>query len=161
MKVAQGDSGCGKNGKRSFYAESCVEKCLEEGVKRKKPVSLQTEQEKLLPNYKNDWNYGNAVQDTNQVLGLIDLNPVMLRRPRNDSLLLLTARFPQMNSLRPNMHLAKALLEKRGKGYRVGVLSNAAVHSGRWARQSFAAWTAARKKRRNPDFGANLFIDSK
>src|SRR5207245_278418 len=67
----------------------------------------------LLPKFQGNWNYGNAVQDANLVLGRIavregridDAKQYLLEAGKSPG-------SPQMNSFGPNMSLAKDLLEK-------------------------------------------------
>jgi hypothetical protein len=67
----------------------------------------------LLPNFHANWNYGNAVQDANLVLGRIAIQEGHIDEAKR---YLLTAGnspgSPQMNSFGPNMSLAQDLLEK-------------------------------------------------
>ena len=110
----------------------------------------------LLPRFKGDWNYGNAVQDANLVLGRI-----AVREGRIDD----AKRFlvesgkspgsPQMDTFGPNMSLAKDLLEK---GEKQAVLEHFEscrkfwkMHDGR-----LDDWSQKVKDGKIPDFGANL-----
>ena len=66
----------------------------------------------LAPGYEDDWNYGNAIQDFNLVLGRLCLKRGDGDRAREH--LLEAGRSPgspQMDSFGPNMSLAKTLLE--------------------------------------------------
>ena len=67
----------------------------------------------LTPKFPNDWNYGNAIQDANQVLGRIALIEGRVEDAK-DYLLKSgdTPGSPQLNSFGPNMTLAKELLEE-------------------------------------------------
>ena len=67
----------------------------------------------LLPKYKGDWNYGNAIQDANLVLGRIAMREVNAEAAKK--YLIAAGKSPgspQMDSFGPNMTLAKDLLEK-------------------------------------------------
>ena len=67
----------------------------------------------LAPKYRRDWNYGNAIQDGNLVLGRIALKEG--RTEEAKQYLIETGKSPgspQMNSFGPNVSLAKDLLEK-------------------------------------------------
>ncbi len=71
------------------------------------------ELEGLAPKYKSDWNYGNAVQDINIVLGRLKLKSGEVEAAK--ARLLAAGKSPgspQMNSFGPNMTLAKDLLAK-------------------------------------------------
>ena len=67
----------------------------------------------LSPTFRSNWNYGNAVQDANLVLGRIALKEDRIDEAKKQ---LLEAGkspgSPQMDSFGPNVSLAKDLLEK-------------------------------------------------
>ena len=67
----------------------------------------------LLPNFPSNWNYGNAVQDANLVLGRVALKEGHVDEAKQ---YLIAAGnspgSPQMDSFGPNVSLAKDLLEK-------------------------------------------------
>ncbi|MCH8977973.1 MAG: hypothetical protein IH945_01860 [Armatimonadetes bacterium] len=75
--------------------------------------NLANELAALTPKFPNDWNYGNAIQDSNQVLGRIaliegrvdDAKEYLLKSGD-------TPGSPQLNSFGPNMTLAKELLDE-------------------------------------------------
>jgi hypothetical protein len=110
----------------------------------------------LLPTFKNNWNYGNAVQDANLVLGRIALAEGQI----DQAIKFLMAAgdgpgSPQMNSFGPNMSLAKDLLEK---GERDAVLQYFGQCSNFWKTDfgKLEQWTQAVRAGKIPDFGANL-----
>jgi tetratricopeptide (TPR) repeat protein len=110
----------------------------------------------LLPKFPNDWNYGNAVQDGNLVLGRI---AVQEGRMEDAKRYLLEAGkspgSPQMNSFGPNMSLAKDLLEK---GEREVVLEYFELCRKFWRmdRGRLDQWSRQVRDGKVPDFGANL-----
>lgn len=110
----------------------------------------------LLPKFPNDWNYGNAVQDANLVLGRIALREGRLEEAKR---YLLEAGkspgSPQMDTFGPNMSLAKDLLEK---GERDAVLEYFALCRKFWQMDNGALnrWSQDVKAGKVPDFGANL-----
>jgi hypothetical protein len=67
----------------------------------------------LIPKFQGNWNYGNAIQDANLVLGRIAVREGRIDEAKE---FLLAAGgspgSPQMNSFGPNMSLARDLLEK-------------------------------------------------
>src|SRR5690606_1423435 len=66
----------------------------------------------LLPNYENNWNYGNAVHKINIVSGRIALHEGKIEEAKTFLLSAgKTKGSPQLNSFGPNMTLAKELLE--------------------------------------------------
>jgi len=110
----------------------------------------------LAPQFKGDWNYGNAIHDANLVLGRIALksghideaNRLLLEAGRSPG-------SPQMNSFGPNMSLAKDLLEKGERDTVVEYFNLCRkfwkMDTGRldqWSQQVIAG--------KIPDFGANL-----
>jgi hypothetical protein len=110
----------------------------------------------LLPQFPNDWNYGNAVQDANLVLGRIAVQEGRMEDAKRH---LLEAGkspgSPQMNSFGPNMSLAKDLIEK---GERDVVLKYFELCRKFWQmdRGRLDHWSQDLKAGKIPDFGANL-----
>jgi len=117
---------------------------------------LATELEGLLPKYGNHWNYGNAVQDANQVLGRIALAEGNVAEAKKRLLASAESKgSPQMNSFGPNMQLAKDLL---AHGERDTVIEYFERCSKFWrmGAERLAAWTESVRKGGTPEFGANL-----
>jgi hypothetical protein len=110
----------------------------------------------LVPQFPNDWNYGNAVQDANLVLGRIavqegrieDAKGYLLEAGRSPG-------SPQMNSFGPNMSLAKDLIQK---GERAVVLEYFELCRKFWKMEGghLDQWGQDVKAGKTPDFGANL-----
>ena len=156
MRVAQGDLDATRSETERFYALNRAAKnaWLKGDVENAR--ALATEMEGLLPKYKNDWNYGNAVQDANQVLGLIALEAGNLAEAKKRLLASADSKgSPQMNSFGPSMRLAKALLEKGEKDV---VLEYFDRCSKFWemGNDRLEAWATSVKKGEIPEFGANL-----
>jgi hypothetical protein len=110
----------------------------------------------LLPKFRGDWNYGNAVQDANLVLGRIALSEGHVDEAKR--CLIAAGKSPgspQMDSFGPNMSLAKDLLEK---GERQVVLDYFELCRKFWKmdRGSLDEWARQVKAGAMPDFGANL-----
>ncbi len=110
----------------------------------------------LLPQFQGNWNYGNAVQDANLVLGRIALREGRVDEAKRH----LTEAgkspgSPQMDSFGPNMSLAKDLLEK---GERDTVLQYFELCRKFWkmGKDQLDHWTKDVKAGQIPDFGANL-----
>lgn len=110
----------------------------------------------LLPQFKSNWNYGNAVQDANLVLGRIAASEGRIDEAKQ---YLLEAGkstgSPQMNSFGPNMSLAKDLLEK---GERQVVLDYFELCQKFWQmdRGTLDMWSQQVNAGEIPNFGANL-----
>lgn len=110
----------------------------------------------LLPKYKGNWNYGNAIQDGNLVLGRIavveghldDAKQFLIKAGNSPG-------SPQMNSFGPNMSLAKDLLEK---GETDAVLEYFELCRKFWKMEDgkLDQWSREVKAGKIPDFGANL-----
>lgn len=103
-----------------------------------------------------DWNYGNAIQDGNHVLGRIALKEGHLAEAKQYLLSSAASKgSPQMNSFGPNMILAKDLLEK---GERETVLEYFSLCRKFWTmgKKSLDEWTQAVKDGQVPNFGPNL-----
>lgn len=110
----------------------------------------------LLPKFQNNWNYGNAVQDANLVLGRIAVREGRIEEAKR---FLIEAGkspgSPQMNSFGPNMSLAKDLLEQ---GERDSVLQYFELCRTFWEmdRGQLDKWAQEVKAGKIPQFGANL-----
>jgi hypothetical protein len=111
---------------------------------------------KLAPDFRGDWNYGNAIQDGNLVLGRIAVHDGQIQEAAK---YLLQAGSspgsPQMDSFGPNMSLAKDLLEK---GDRETVLHYFELCRKFWSMDygKLNQWSQEVKSGEIPDFGANL-----
>jgi uncharacterized membrane protein YeaQ/YmgE (transglycosylase-associated protein family) len=111
---------------------------------------------KLAPNYQGDWNYGNAIQDGNLVLGRIAVRRGQIEEAK--SYLLEAGKSPgspTMDSFGPNMSLAKDLLEKGGQD---AVLQYFELCRKFWANDygKLNQWRDEVKAGNVPSFGANL-----
>ena len=110
----------------------------------------------LLPQFRGNWNYGNAVQDANLVLGRIavredridDAKRYLLQAGKSPG-------SPQMDTFGPNMSLAKDLREK---GERQVVLEHFELCRKFWKMHDgrLDEWSQEVKDGKIPDFGANL-----
>ena len=110
----------------------------------------------LLPKYTGNWNYGNAIQDANIVLGRIAVANGHIEAAKG--YLLKAGKSPgspTMNSFGPNMSLAKDLLEQ---GESEVVLEYFQLCRSFWDmhHDKLDEWTKAVKGGDIPDFGANL-----
>lgn len=107
--------------------------------------------------YQDNWNYGNAIQDVNVVLGRLaiidgridDAKKHLLEAGKSKG-------SPQMNSFGPNMSLAKELLEKGEKDV---VLEYFELCRKFWENMhgELDKWIDEVKKGKIPDFGGNLY----
>lgn len=118
--------------------------------------SFAEELQRLAPSHSKDWNYGNAIQDFNIVLGAIALKIGDTDAAKNH--LLDAGRSPgspQMDTFGPNMTLAKALLDA---GQRDVVLEYFELCRKFWEmhRGRLDEWRDEVKAGRVPNFGANL-----
>ncbi len=110
----------------------------------------------LAPKYRGNWNYGNAIQDGNLVLGRIAIKEGRIEEAKQ---YLIEAGkspgSPQMNSFGPTMSLARELLEK---GEREVVLQYFDLCRKFWemGHDKLDQWTKDVKAGKIPDFGANL-----
>ena len=119
-------------------------------------LSYAEELTDLIPSYQDDWNYGNAIQDSNIVFGikaLLSGDAILAQE-----FLLAAGRSPgspQMNSFGPNMTLAKALVEA---GHRDGVLTYLDLCRVFWShhRGLLDHWHLQISEGGYPDFNANL-----
>ena len=110
----------------------------------------------LAPSYESDWNYGNAIQDGNLVLGRIAVREGRIEEAKQYLLAAGKSKgSPQMDSFGPNMSLAKDLLEK---GERDTVLQYFELCRRFW-RMDYGKlddWRQEVKAGKIPNFGANL-----
>jgi hypothetical protein len=118
--------------------------------------SFAEELERIAPIYKTDWNYGNAVQDFNLVLGRLALKADDLETARQRLIASVQSKgSPQMNSFGPNVTLAKDLLARGDKAI---VLEYLELCRKFWQleRGRLDQWKKDIEEDRVPDFGANL-----
>jgi hypothetical protein len=110
----------------------------------------------LAPHYVNNWNYGNAIQDGNLVLGRIAVREGRIEEAKQCLLAAGNSKgSPQMDSFGPNMSLAKDLLEK---GERDTVLQYFELCRRFWQMDygKLDDWSQEVKAGKIPNFGANL-----
>ncbi len=115
-----------------------------------------TELLSLAPKYVNNWNYGNAIQDGNLVLGRIAVSEGRIEDAKQYLLAAGKSKgSPQMDSFGPNMSLAKDLLEK---GERDAVLQYFELCRKFWTMDygKLDDWSQEVKAGKIPNFGANL-----
>jgi tetratricopeptide (TPR) repeat protein len=108
------------------------------------------------PEFKHDWNYGNARHNGNIILGRIALRRDDIAGAKEHLLAAgQTPGSPQLNSFGPNMILAKELLEKNERDVVLAYLESCEKF---WKmdRGKLQSWIAAIKGGGTPDFGANL-----
>jgi len=106
--------------------------------------------------FKTDWNYGNAIQDGNLVLGRIAVKEGRIDEAKKFLIEAGKSKgSPQMDTFGPNMSLAKDLLEK---GERETVLEYFELCRKFWEmhRGRLDEWAAQVKQKQVPDFGPNL-----
>jgi hypothetical protein len=108
------------------------------------------------PNYVNNWNYGNAIQDGNLVLGRIAVSEGRIEDAKQHLLAAGKSKgSPQMDSFGPNMSLAQDLL---AKGERDTVLQYFELCGKFWTMDygKLDDWSQTVKAGNMPNFGANL-----
>lgn len=106
--------------------------------------------------YRGDWNYGNAIQDANVVLGRLAVRDGDIAAAR--AFLIEAGKSPgspQMNSFGPNLSLANDLLQAGEKDAVIDYL-NACKHFWKMDFGKLDDWIALVRAGRLPDFGANL-----
>ena len=147
-----------KNEKERFSAlDDAAKESLNVG-KKDEAKAYADELATLMDKYKDDGNYGNAVQDVNIVLGRLALAAGRIDEAKAD--LLKAGKSPgswTMNSFGPNMSLAKELLEK---GERDVVLEYFDLCRRFWSMNmndgKLDQWSQDVKAGKMPSFGANL-----
>lgn len=139
-----------------FYALNDAAKESFEVGKIDDATKYATELLTLAKKFHGDWNYGNAIQDGNVVLGRIAVTEGKIDDAK--TFLLAAGKSPgspQMDSFGPNMSLARDLLLKGEKDV---VLEYFSLCSKFWHKNfsKLDQWTDDVKAGRIPDFGANL-----
>jgi hypothetical protein len=110
----------------------------------------------IAPDWKENWNYGNAIHNANLVLGRIALRSNDMDEAKGYLLEAgRTPGSPQLNSFGPDMTLAKELLEK---GETKTVLEYLDLCGKFWKMHAdnLGAWKAQIEKGEVPDFRSNL-----
>jgi hypothetical protein len=110
----------------------------------------------LAPQFKADWNYGNAIHDGNMVLGRVALHEGKVDAAK--AFLLAAGKTPgspQLDSFGPNLSLAKDLLEL---GHGEVVIQYLDFCAKFWEKQfnDIDNWKSEIRAGKVPDFGANL-----
>lgn len=156
LQSAMKELDAAKTPENRFYALNDAAKESFDAGKTDDAQKYAQELMSLLPQFQGNWNYGNAVQDANLVLGRLavlegridDAKKYLLEAGKSPG-------SPQMDSFGPNLSLAKDLLEK---GERQVVLEHFELcrkfwkmHDGRLDR-----WSQEVRDGKIPDFGANL-----
>lgn len=145
-----------KTEEERFYALGDASKQAFEKADYTNAKAYAVELATLTPKYKGNWNYGNAIQDSNVILGRLALREDRIEDAKRH---LIEAGkspgSPQMDSFGPNVSLAKDLLEKGEKEVVIEYFSLCKnfwkMHRGR-----LDDWIALVRAGRIQDFGANL-----
>lgn len=104
------------------------------------------------------WNFGNAIHDGHEVLGLVLLRQGRLDEAEEELLLAGdTPGSPQLDTFGPNLMLAKELLEQ-GRTAAVLPYFDKCRRSWKMERGRLDQWTKDAEAGRTPDFGANLLF---
>jgi hypothetical protein len=155
-RLAMNNLKTAKTGEQRFYALDAAAKESFVAGKIEESRSYAQELMMLLPKYKSDWNYGNAVQDANLVFGRIAVRDGNITAAKK--YLIAAGKSPgspQMDSFGPNMTLAKDLLQR---GERDTVLEYFMLCRRFWKndRGKLDEWKQEVMSGHPPDFGANL-----
>ncbi|EEF62506.1 sigma-70 family RNA polymerase sigma factor [Pedosphaera parvula] len=156
-KLAMSNLKTAKTEEKRFYALGAAAKESFVAGKTEAAQNYAGELMTLLPKYKGNWNYGNAIQDTNLVYGRIAVREGNIEAAKK--YLLAAGKSPgspQMNSFGPNMTLADDLLKK---GERDTVLEYFMLCRKFWKMDfgKLDKWMHEVMDGKTPDFGANLF----
>ncbi|WP_372895090.1 hypothetical protein [Stieleria sp.] len=156
MDLVGGDLDAARNETERFYA---LNRAAKNALKKGKTEEARKLAEELLrraQTQREDWNYGNAIQDGNQVLGRLALATGDIAEAKKRLLASVDSQgSPQMNSFGPNMQLAKDLLAANEKQV---VLEYFDLCRKFWKLgvDRLDAWTEAVENGETPDFGASL-----
>jgi len=144
------------SGKDRFYALADLAKSAFTANVPKKASAYAHELLSAAPQYSKDWNYGNAIHDSNMVLGLVSARQGDVTAAKK---FLLdagsTPGSPQLNSFGPDMALAKALLEAGERDTVIEYLSRCRAF---WklGTARLDMWIAAIRGGGTPDFSMSL-----
>lgn len=155
-KRAMNDLNKARTDEKRFYALDAAAKESFASGKMDDARSFAQELMALTRKFTNDWNYGNAVQDANLVLGRIAVREGKIAEAKK--FLAASGKSkgsPQMNSFGPNMSLAFDLLKK---GERDAVLEHFMRCRMFWKDDhgKLERWMSEVMAGKTPDFGANL-----
>jgi len=155
-KRAMNDLKKAQTEEKRFYALDAAAKDSFDTGQIKDARNYAEELMALTPKYTNDWNYGNAVQDANLVLGRIAVRGGKIAEAKK--FLAASGKSngsPQMNSFGPNMSLALDLLKA---GERDAVLMHFMRCRKFWKKDfsKLDQWMQEVMAGKTPDFGANL-----
>lgn len=142
--------------REKFYKLADLAKMAFEADDVKKAENYANELLAQAVQYKNDWNYGNAIHHGNLVLGRIALKSGDLEKAKQYLIKAgKTSGSPQLNSFGPNMALAKELLEKNEREV---VIQYFELCGNFWkmGQDRLKNWTALVKEGQIPDFRGNL-----
>jgi TonB family protein len=146
----------GDEGVQRFYRLDNLAKAAARAGDWEKAQSYAAELLKLAPEYRDDWNYGNAIHDGNMVLGLVEFHRG--KTGSAEQYLLeagKTPGSPQLNSFGPNMALAKELIDA-GEGAAVLPYFDLCRAFWKMGAQRLDDWSAMVRDGGKPYFGANL-----
>ncbi|MCY2975868.1 MAG: hypothetical protein NTW52_14530 [Planctomycetota bacterium] len=155
-RIAAGELDVAQNETERFYAMNrAAKKAIKEG-KTEEASKLADELLKAAEKQPKDWNYGNAIQDGNQVLGRIALAAGNVDEAKKRLLASADSKgSPQMNSFGPNMQLALDLLKVNEKQVVLDYFDRCGSF---WemGTDQLAKWKEMVEKGEVPDFGGNL-----
>lgn len=146
----------GASGKKLEYALPDLAKRAFEAGDTEKAGNYAKQLLKMAADYRNDWNYGNAIFYGNLVLGRIAVQQGDIARAGQYLLAsAATPGSPQLDSFGPNMTLAKDLLEKGQKDVVVQYFEACKKF---WTDDygKLDKWIRTARSGGTPDFGANL-----
>ena len=131
-----------------------IEASFDAGDLKKTKISIEKLQ-KVLPEFEDNWNFGNATHKINIYLGRLALKKGDIEAAKEHLLQAgRTKGSPQLNSFGPNMLLAKDLLDAGESNVVLEYLDLCLVF---WEEQERVdGWKAEIKGGSMPDFGANL-----
>lgn len=156
MKIAGGDLSAVTTETERFYALSRASKNALKKGKTEDARKLAIELLEMAKTRTDDWNYGNAIHASNQVLGRIALAQGDLAEAKKRLLDSANSKgSPQMNSFGPDMRLAKELLEKGEKKVVVEYFNRCRTFW-KMGDEQLTSWTESVTNGQTPDFGSRL-----
>ncbi len=156
MRYVGGDLTAARTDMERYFALGRAAKAALKAGRSAEAEKLAKELLGAAPNYKGDWNHGNAIHDANQVLGKIALAAGDFEAVEIHLLASVDSKgSPQLNSFGPGMSLAGGLLAEGGKAAVLRYLERCRTF---WkpGADRLEGWIADIKAGRSPDFGRSM-----
>jgi tetratricopeptide (TPR) repeat protein len=155
-KKASAELSAAKDDLQRFYALDAAAKAAFEIGKVEEAQAHAQKAIELAPQFRTNWNYGNAIHDGHMVLGRIALRRGDVEAAKRELLEAgKTPGSPQLDSFGPNISLARDLIAQKETDTVVAYFELCGKFW-KMERGNLRRWSALAKGGEMPDFGANL-----